>query len=86
MQNELKPCPCGNRVEVKYIIGFGVSLLPIINSPFAGTNPAYYIQCDKCGRNMVRRLRMTNVKHRDKCKRDLIEAWNKRYGNGMDKC
>ena len=30
MQNELKPCPCGNAVEVKYIAGIGSSRLQYI--------------------------------------------------------
>lgn len=79
MQNELKPCQCGNIVEVKYIAGISSSLLQYIDNPFAGSMPTYYINCDKCGRSMMVRLRMTNVRHRDKCKRDLIKAWNRRY-------
>lgn len=78
MQNELKPCPCGNTVEVKYIAGIGESLLPYIDNSFAGSMPTYYIKCDKCERSMMVRLRMTDIKHRDKCKRDLIKAWNRR--------
>ena len=46
MQNELKPCPCGNAVEVKYIAGIGSSLLKYIDNPFAGSTPTYYIHCD----------------------------------------
>lgn len=57
MQNELKPCPCGNTVEVKYIAGIGESLLKYINNPFASLMPTYYINCDKCGRSMMVRLK-----------------------------
>lgn len=78
MPNELKPCPCGNAVEVKYIAGIGETLLPYIDNPFAGSMPTYYIVCDRCGMSMMVRLRMTDVNHRDKCKRDLIKAWNRR--------
>lgn len=79
MQNELKPCPfCGNTVEVKYIAGIGSSLLQYIDNPFAGSMPTYYINCNKCGRSMMVRLKKSTVEHRDKCKRDLIKAWNRR--------
>ena len=57
MQNELKPCPCGNTVEVKYTAGIGESLLKYINNPFASLMPTYYINCDKCGRSMMVRLK-----------------------------
>ena len=60
MQNELKPCPCGNTVEVKYIAGIGSSLLQYIDNPFAGSMPTYYINCDKCGRSMMVRLKKIN--------------------------
>lgn len=78
MQNELKPCPCGNAVELKYKNSISESLLPYIANTFDGSMPTYYIECDKCGRCMMVRLRMTDIKHRDKCKRDLIKVWNRR--------
>ena len=53
MQIELKPCPCGNAVEVKYIAGIGETLLPCIDNPFAGSMPTYYIVCDRCGMSMM---------------------------------
>lgn len=81
MPNELKPCQCGNTVEVKYIAGIGESLLKYINNPFASLMPTYYINCDKCGRSMMVRLKNQKVEHRDKCKRDLIKAWNRRANN-----
>ena len=81
MPNELKPCQCGNTVEVKYIAGIGESLLKYINNPFASLMPTYYINCDKCGRSMMVRLKNQKVEHRDKCKRDLIKAWNRRCGD-----
>ena len=81
MPNELKPCPCGNTVEVKYIAGIGKSLLQYIDNPFASSMPTYYINCDKCGRSMMARLKKSTVEHRDKCKRDLIKAWNRRCGD-----
>ena len=82
---ELKPCPCGNTVEVKYIAGIGSSLLQYIDNPFAGSMPTYYINCNKCGRSMMVRLKKSTVEHRDKCKRELIKAWNRGYGDEMDK-
>lgn len=81
MQNKLKPCPCGNTVEVKYIAGIGGSILRYIDNPFASSMPRYYINCDKCGRSMMVRITKTTVGHRDKCKRDLIKEWNRRTDN-----
>ena len=81
MMMGIKPCPCGNTVEVKYIAGIGSSLLQYIDNPFASTMPTYYINCDKCGRSMMVRLKNSKAKHRDKCKRDLIKAWNRRCGD-----
>lgn len=81
MQNELKPCPCGNAVEVKYIAGIGSSLLKYIDNPFAGSTPTYYIHCDKCGMAMMVRLKYATAQHRDKCKRDLIKTWNRRVND-----
>lgn len=78
MQNKLKPCTCGNTVEVKYIAGIGGSLLKYIDNPFASSMPTYYIKCDKCGRSLMMRITKTTVEYRDKCKRDLIEGWNRR--------
>lgn len=77
MQNKLKPCPCGNTVEVKYIAGIGGSLLRYIDNPFASSMPTYYIKCDKCGRSLMVRITKTTVGHRDKCKCDLIKEWNR---------
>lgn len=75
---KLKCCPvCGDPVEIKYICGFGGGIDKIVKNPFAGSMPTYYIQCDNCGKNMAVRLRMSTAQHRDKCKRDLIRAWNK---------
>ena len=79
--NELKPCPCGNTVEVKYIAGIEKSLLQYIYNLFGGSMSAYYINCNKCGRIMMVRLKKSTVEHRDKCKRELIKAWNRRYGD-----
>lgn len=81
MQNKLKPCQCGNTVEVKYIAGIGGSLLKYIDNPFASSMPTYYIKCDKCGRSLMVRITKTTVGHRDKCKRDLIKEWNRRTDN-----
>lgn len=78
MQNKLKPCTCGNTVEVKYIAGIGGGLLKYIDNPFASSMPTYYIKCDKCGRSLMVRITKTTVGHRDKCKRDLIKEWNRR--------
>lgn len=78
MQNKLKPCTCGNTVEVKYIAGIGGSLLKYIDNSFASSMPTYYIKCDKCGRSLMVRITKTTVGHRDKCKRDLIKEWNRR--------
>ena len=78
---KLKPCLCGNTVEVKYIAGIASSLQQYVNNPFAGSMPTYYILCDNCGRNDYERLRMTTVQHRDKCKRTLIRRWNRRADN-----
>lgn len=42
-------------------------------------NCTKYNDCSTgCGMSMMVRLRMTDVNHRDKCKRDLIKAWNRR--------
>ena len=79
--SDLKPCKCGNAVDVKYICGFGGGLKKIVKNPFAGSMPAYYILCCECGENMYIRLNRMDVKHRDKCKRDLIKAWNRRVSN-----
>lgn len=76
---EIKPCQCGNTVEVKYIAGIGRNLLPYIDNQFAGSMPAYYINCNKCGRSMMVRLEKTDLKQRDKCKCDLIKEWNMDY-------
>ena len=81
MQNKLKPCQCGNTVEVKYIAGIGGSLLKYIDNPFASSMPTYYIKCDNCGRSLMVRITKTTVGHRDKCKRDLIKEWNRRTDN-----
>ena len=75
---ELKPCSCGSQVEVKYVCGFGGGLGDLVKNPFAGSMPAYYIKCDTCGKRMCVRLKRPNAQHRDKCKRDLIRAWNRR--------
>ena len=53
MQTELKPCSCGNTVEVKYIAGIEKSLLQYIYNLFGGSMSAYYINCNKCGRIMM---------------------------------
>lgn len=75
---DLKPCKCGNPVEVKYICGFGGGLSEVVKNPFAGSTPAYYIQCGKCGESLCIRLKMQTVQHRDKCKRELVKSWNRR--------
>ena len=84
MQNKLKQCPCGNTVEVKYIAGIDRSLLWYIDDPFASSMPRYYINCDKCGRSMMVELQKLTVEQRDKCKRDLIKAWNRRANEQTD--
>lgn len=84
MQNKLKPCTCGNTVGVKYIAGIGSSLLKYIDNPFASSMPTYYIKCDKCGRSLMVRITKTTVEYRDKCKRDLIEGWNRRANEQTD--
>ena len=85
MQNELKPCSCGNTVDVKYIAGIGRSLLQYIDNPFASAMPTYYINCGKCGRSMKKRQKKSTVEHRDKGKRDPIKAWNRRVNDERGK-
>ena len=75
---KLKPCKCGCEVEVKYVAGMSPSLLRYMGgNPFAGTTPAYYIICEKCGKNMAVRITQYTAEYRDKCKRKLIRGWNK---------
>lgn len=78
MMDKLKPCPCGNPVEVKYVAGIGKGILEFTKNPFASGVPSYYIHCEKCGKAMEVKIRMVTVAHRNKCKRSLIKRWNTR--------
>ena len=78
MNEELKPCKCGNPVEVKYIAGVSTSLQKYISNPFVDSVPTYYILCDKCGCNDFERVNRANYTYQQKCKRNLIRRWNKR--------
>lgn len=75
---KLKPCSCGTVVEVKYICGFGGGLDNFVKNKHAGNYPAYYIDCPNCGESLEIRVKKQTVSYRDKCKKELIEAWNKR--------
>jgi hypothetical protein len=83
--SEIKRCKCGNPVEVQYIAGIASSLRAYVKNPFAGSMPAYYIQCNKCGESACVRLTQMTVSHRDKCKKRLIAAWNRRAEEGESK-
>ena len=78
---ELKPCPCGNPVEIKYVAGLSKEIVEFTH-PFAPGVPSYYIHCDKCGKAMEVKFRIASAEHRNKCKRNLIKRWNKNTERG----
>ena len=75
---KLKPCKCGNLVEIKYICGLGGGLAKMSKNPFAGPMPKYYIFCENCGKSMIAEITATTITQRDKKKIELARAWNNR--------
>lgn len=74
---KLKPCRCGQAVEVGYIAGLGRGVIEYVNNPFKNSCPTYYIHCPVCNRNLcIRITRGTAVEYRDKVRRKLIRRWN----------
>ena len=74
---KLKPCRCGQAVEVGYIAGLGRGVIEYVKNPFKSSYPTYYIHCPVCNRNLcIRITRGSAVEYRDKARRKLIRRWN----------